>query len=312
MIKKLIPGIIVLSVSISAVVGATMLKPMLEDTVRTLPLNVQMAIAAVGLLFFVAFVIVVFYRTRSAEQSTSDQKVVTARSKPQTQSVNTPPTSVPQTEVVNLPRKKARTVPERPVYAADRLPEDVNAVINYILEHRLPWHLEVVAEVGEFEDLIHRDTDQEMWLQLAGAMNSDVASTYECLSAMLDHPACQNAVAVAILHKLGVAYYFTEARGTPLDSTDGGRVILKIIERNVRVGFPCDGVGDAKWVDRAKLLKELTAVADPDVSGVAPLVSLVAQKLSGPKPRERYFMDESSVSKVLPPWEGDDIQDRVS
>jgi hypothetical protein len=40
MIKKVIPGIIVLSVSISAVVGATMLKPMLEDTVRTLPLNV--------------------------------------------------------------------------------------------------------------------------------------------------------------------------------------------------------------------------------------------------------------------------------
>jgi hypothetical protein len=274
--------------------------------------NVQLTIAAFGLLFFAAFVVVVFYRTRSAEPSTSGQKVVAAPPMPQAQSINTPPTSLPRAEVVNLPRKEARTVPEQPEYATEGLPVDVNAVIHYILEHRLPWNLEDVAEVGEFEDLIRRNADQEMWLQLAGAMNSDVASTYESLSAMLDHPACQNAVAVAILHKLGVAYYFTEARGTPLESTDGGRVILKIIERNMRSGFPCDGIGDAKWVDRAKLLKELTAIPDPDVSGVAPLVSLVAQKLSGPMPRERYFMDESSVSKILPPWEGDDIQDRVS
>lgn len=185
-------------------------------------------------------------------------------------------------------------------------------MISYILEHRLPSPLEQVAEVGEFEALIHRNTDQEMWIQLAGTMNSDVASTYECLSSMLDHPACQNAVAVAILHKLGVAYYFTEARGTPLDSTEGGRVILKIIERDRGIGFPCDGIGDAKWVDRAKLLKQLIDITDPHVSGVAPPVSLVAQKLSGPVPRERYFMDESSVSMILPPWEDAEVRDMVS
>jgi hypothetical protein len=181
----------------------------------------------------------------------------------------------------------------------DGLPENIHVLVNaYLARGEFP-PTELVADLDDLPRYVARNPDQELWLQLVHGLNYDLPASYSCFQAMVRHPACENAVAALLLHQTQAEFFFdlSAERARALDP--GAFELIRLIcERDAAQGFPADGVGDSRFLDREDLrMRSARIRPHPDTPLKVP-IRLLLTTPNGRPPRERYFVDETGVYRL--------------
>jgi hypothetical protein len=158
---------------------------------------------------------------------------------------------------------------------------------------------ELVCPLESLADYVGRNPDQELWLQLVYGLNHDLPASHDCFLAMVRHPACENAVAAALLDQMQADYYYTLPPARARDLDPGAYQVIKAIgDRDGPQGFPATGIADSRRLDRAALRARFAELEpDPDSIRRLPWRLLMATP-RGRSPRERYLVDETGVYRV--------------
>ena len=127
-----------------------------------------------------------------------------------------------------------------------------------------------------------------------------------CLSlheAMLRHPACENAVATALLDLCGAVEAFgPQAARFARQRARCYNLVRVIVERDFTVGYPARGLGDPDWLNRSALVTEIQTIAqavpESDTAALPVPVDLLTTVPFGPPAHDRYRVDGSGVYRL--------------
>jgi hypothetical protein len=181
----------------------------------------------------------------------------------------------------------------------DGLPDDIRPLINaYLARGEFP-PMTLVADLDDLARYVVQNPDQELWLQLVYNLNYDLPASHDCFMAMVQHPACENAVAAGLLDQMWAEAFFEIPADRARDLDPNAFDLIRLIcERDAAQGFSSTGVGDSPYLDRDELRNRLARIrTDPDTPLRVPN-RLLLETPSGRPPRTRYSVDETGVYRL--------------
>ena len=160
-----------------------------------------------------------------------------------------------------------------------------------------------LMDISDLPTFLDEYRDQSLWLRVVEGLDLKDPQASDVFEAMLRHPACENAVATALLDLCGAVEAFgPQAARFARQRARCYNLVRVIVERDFTVGYPARGLGDPDWLNRSALVTEIQTIAqavpESDTAALPVPVDLLTTVPFGPPAHDRYRVDGSGVYRL--------------
>ncbi|MFW2545211.1 hypothetical protein ACN2XU_21500 [Primorskyibacter sp. 2E107] len=185
---------------------------------------------------------------------------------------------------------------EPPTIGPDGLPDGAGRMMQWSMATGRRWEIEILAPPDAMAGFLESHVDPSLWIQVVCGMNYDLDVSFDCLQVMLRHPACQNAVATALLQIMEAQRFFgSDGARIGRSNPSAFGVLETVCRRDAMVGFPDSGARGPAWVDRETLKREVLTKSMEVTAPFPPPFKLLSAVPTGPVPRAPYLVDEGGI-----------------